>query len=56
MNNQQSDEIRIEQARKKFINKDFKESLELFRTLENKNLISVLDEKIIDYCTRYLEI
>ncbi len=55
MNNRQSDEIRIEQARKKFINKDFKESLELFRSLENKNLISMLDEKIIDYCTRYLD-
>ena len=50
----QSDEIRIIQARKEFLNKAFKESLKTFMAIENKKLISSLDEKIMDYCKSHI--
>ena len=48
------DEFRIITARIEFTKKDFKRSLEIFNTVEHKNLFVELDNKIIKYCERHI--
>ena len=48
------DEFRIETARIEFTKKDFKRSLEIFNTVEHKNLLIELDTKIIEYCEKHI--
>ena len=44
------DKVIIEKAREQFSSKDFKTCLNSYSLLENVNLISDLDNKIIEYC------
>jgi len=48
------DEFRIETARLDFTKKNYKRSLEIFNTVEHKNLLIELDNKIIKYCERHI--
>ena len=49
----QFDTIRIEKARQEFGKKDFKKALEIYKRVENKNLLNDLDKKIIEHCNQY---
>ena len=44
------DKLRIEQARLEFRSKNFKKSLEIYRSIEYQELMNPLDEKIIEFC------
>ena len=44
------DKLRIEQARLEFRSKNFKKSLEIYRSIEYQELLNPLDEKIIEFC------
>ena len=48
------DKFRIETARLKFTKKDFKRSLDIFNTVEHKNLLIELDNRIIKYCEKHI--
>ena len=52
--NLQFDKLRIDKAREEFGKKAFKKSLEIYRTVEYKNLINDLDKSIIAYCERHI--
>ncbi|HEY3388382.1 MAG TPA: hypothetical protein VGK38_02345 [Prolixibacteraceae bacterium] len=47
------DKARIEEARLKFKNKDFKSSMEIYNTVESKNLLNALDNRLIDFCEKH---
>jgi len=47
---QKIDCARIEEARQKFRNKDFKSSLEIYGTVELRSLLNDLDGRLIKYC------
>jgi len=51
----QLDKNRIEEARQKFKNKDFKGSIEIFETVEIRSLMNDLDKRLISYCEQHLE-
>ena len=51
----ESIEKKINEARKKFVSRDFKESLDIYQTLKDKNLISIMDDSIIKYCKSYID-
>ncbi len=51
---QKRDSARIEEARSKFSNKDFKSSLEIYRTVEVRSLLNNLDSQLIKYCEHML--
>jgi len=51
-----SDEIRIDKAREKFRMKEFNNSIEGYNSVENKNLITELDKKIIEFCNLHLKV
>jgi hypothetical protein len=44
------DVMLIEKAREDFKKKDFKKSLEIYGSVENKDLLEELDKKIIEFC------
>ena len=46
------DKLRIDKARQEFRIKNFKKSLELYRSIEYVNLINDLDKNIIAFCER----
>lgn len=46
------DTIRIEKARQVFRNKELNKCLDIYKFVDNKNLLVELDKKIIDYCKR----
>ena len=46
------DTIRIEKAREEFRKKEFKISLDIYKFVDNRNLVAELDNKIIEYCMR----
>lgn len=48
--NGQLDNARIEEARQKFKSKDFKSSLEIYRSVELRSLLNDLDGRLIKYC------
>jgi len=47
------DKDRIEEARQKFKSKDFKGSIEIYRTVEIRGLLNDLDNRLIDFCERH---
>lgn len=47
------DALRIEKARLEFRKKEFQTSLELYRSVDYKNMLNALDEKIIEFCERH---
>ena len=49
----QLDNDRINDARQKFKDKNFKISLEIYRTVEVRSLLNNLDIKLIDFCERH---
>ncbi|HEY5536103.1 MAG TPA: hypothetical protein VIL99_14350 [Ignavibacteria bacterium] len=51
--NRQFDELRIEQARAEFKNKNFKKSIELYMSIDFKSLMNDLDGKIIEFCKKH---
>jgi hypothetical protein len=51
--NNQFDRMHIEQARQKFKEKNYKKCLEIYMTIEHKNLLSDFDKKTINYCERH---
>jgi hypothetical protein len=48
------DKMRIEQARQEFRSKNFKKSLEIYSSIEFKETINELDEKVIEFCLRHV--
>ncbi len=48
------DRLRIEKARQEFRSKNFLKSIEIYRSIDYKNLINSLDEKIIEFCERHI--
>jgi len=42
----------IEKARQKFKEKDYEKCLEIYMTIEHKNLLSDFDKKTIDFCKK----
>lgn len=51
--NNHFDQMKIDRARNKFKEKDFKGALDIYKTVEHKNLLNDLDKKTIEYCKRY---
>jgi len=47
------DKDRIEEARQKFKSKDFKRSIEIYRTVQIRGLLNDLDNRLIDFCERH---
>jgi len=52
--NLELDKLRIEKARQEFKSKNFQKSLEIYRSIEFKELMNALDEKLIEFCTRQI--
>jgi len=52
--NRQFDELRIEQARAEFKNKNYKMCIELYMSIDFKSLMNDLDGKLIEFCKRHL--
>lgn len=52
--NLEFDELRIGKARQAFRMKDFKKSIEIYHSIDYRELINPLDEKIIEFCERHL--
>jgi len=52
--NTHSDKIIIDRARQKFKDKEYKKTLELYATVERKNLLNEVDKKTIAYCERQI--
>ncbi len=53
--NLQLDKDRIDDARQKFKNKEFKNSIEVYKTVEARILLNDLDNRLIDYCERHFD-
>ncbi|MRX47822.1 hypothetical protein [Pedobacter puniceum] len=51
--NNHFDLMKIDRARHKFKEKDYKGTLEIYKTVEHKNLLNDLDKKTIEYCKRH---
>lgn len=51
--NNHFDQMKIDRARHKFKEKDYKGSLDIYKTVEHKNLLNDLDKKTIEYCKRH---
>lgn len=47
------DDIRIERARQIFRKKEYKKCLNIYRFIDNKNLLEELDNRIIEFCERH---
>jgi hypothetical protein len=52
--NKHFDQMKIERARHKFKEKDYKGTLDIYNTVEHKSLLNVLDKKTIEYCERHV--
>lgn len=48
------DNIRIEKARQDFRKKEFENCLDIYRFVDNKDLLVELDYKVIEYCKRHI--
>jgi len=53
-NNQQLYELRVQQARSEFINKNYKKTIEIYSSIDFKDVMNDLDEKIIEFCLRHI--
>jgi hypothetical protein len=51
--NNHFDLMKIDRARHKFKEKDYKGTLEIYKTVEHKTLLNDLDKKTIEYCKRH---
>jgi isopentenyldiphosphate isomerase len=51
-NSIQLDNIRIEKARQEFRKKEFKNSMDIYKFVDHKELLGELDYKIIEFCNR----
>lgn len=51
--NNHFDQIKIDRARHKFKEKDYKGTLDIYKTIEHKTLLNDLDKKTIEYCERH---
>jgi len=51
--NNHFDQMRIDRARHKFKEKDYRGTLDIYKTVEHKPLFSDLDKKTIEYCKRH---
>ena len=51
--NYQFDRMAIEKARQKFKEKDYKKCLQIYKTIQHKNLLSDFDKKAIDYSEKH---
>jgi len=49
------DNIRIEKARQLFRKKEYQKCLDIYRFVDNNNLLTDLDDNIIAFCTRHIE-
>lgn len=54
-NSIRNDNIRIDKARQVFRQKEYQKCLDIYRFVDNNNLLTELDENIIAYCTRHIE-
>jgi len=52
--NRQFDELRIQQARLEFKNKNYQKSLDIYLSLDFKSLINDLDGMIIEFCKSHI--
>ena len=52
--NLEFDKLRIEKARQEFSNKKFQKSLEIYRSIDYKELMNELDEKLIEFCLHHI--
>lgn len=52
--NNHFDQMKIDSARLKFKQKDYKETFEIYKTIEHIALLNELDKKTIEYCKRML--
>lgn len=50
--NNHFDQMKIERARHKFKEKDYRGTLDIYKTVEHKALLNDLDKKTIKYCER----
>lgn len=48
------EKLRIEKARHEFRSKNFKNSIEIYKSIDCKELLNALDEQIIEYCMRHI--
>ena len=51
--NNHFDKIKIDRARQKFKDKDYRATLEIYKTVEHLTLLSDFDNKAIEYCKRH---
>lgn len=51
--NNHFDQIKIDRARQKFKEKDYKGALEIYKSVERIILLNALDKKTIEYCKRH---
>jgi hypothetical protein len=51
--NNHFDQMKIKRARNKFKEKDYKGTLDMYKTVEGETLLNNLDKKIIEYCKRH---
>ena len=52
--NNHFDKIKIDRARQKFKDKDYRATLEIYKTVEHITLLSDFDNKAIEYCKRHV--
>ncbi len=52
--NNHFEEMKIERARQKFKEKEYKSSLQIYSTVGNKDLLNELDKKTIEYCEKHM--
>ena len=48
------DQMKIDRARRKFKEKDYKSTIDIYKTVEHKALLNDLDKKTIEYCKRQI--
>ena len=46
--------MKIDRARRKFKEKDYKSTIDIYKTVEHKALLNDLDKKTIEYCKRQI--
>ena len=51
--NRQFDELRIQQARAEFKNKNYKKCIELYISIDYKSLMNELDGQLIEFCKKH---
>ena len=52
--NLEFDKLRIEKARQEFSSKNFKKCIEIYKSIDYKELINELDKKVIEFCLLHI--